>query len=68
MTENRIKLRMQYARETDNIFSDNIPLYADWLETRLANLENPKETKCDNCDEMVVMVKNSDEFCPNCFC
>lgn len=37
--EERMKLRMEYTRETDYIFSDNIAKYADWLEVRLAKLE-----------------------------
>jgi hypothetical protein len=31
-----MRLRVEYSRETDLIFSDNIPAYADWLEKRLA--------------------------------
>lgn len=36
VSEQRMKLRIEYSRETDLIFSDNIPLYADWLEKKLA--------------------------------
>ncbi len=36
VSEERIKLRVEYSRETDLIFSDNIPAYADWLEKKLA--------------------------------
>jgi len=36
VSEERMKLRIEYSRETDLIFSDNIPAYADWLEERLA--------------------------------
>jgi len=43
VSENRIRLRIEYARETDKIFSDNIPQYADWLEERLAKLEAAKK-------------------------
>ncbi len=31
-----MKLRIEYSRETNKSFSDNIPLYADWLEKKLA--------------------------------
>jgi len=43
VSENRMKLRIEYARETDKIFSDNIPLYADWLEERLAQIQAAKK-------------------------
>lgn len=36
VSHERMKLRVQYSRETDLIFSDNIPAYADWLEKKLA--------------------------------
>ena len=36
VSEQRMKLRIEYSRETDLIFSDNIPAYADWLEKKLA--------------------------------
>jgi hypothetical protein len=36
VSEQRMKLRIEYSRETDLIFSDNIPAYADWLEEKLA--------------------------------
>ena len=35
----RVKLRMKYAKEMNAVFSDNIPAYGDWLEKRLATLE-----------------------------
>ena len=38
VSEERMTLRVQYSRETDEIFSDNIPKYSDWLETKLAAL------------------------------
>ena len=38
VSDQRIKLRITYKKETDKIFSDNIPKYADWLECELANL------------------------------
>jgi hypothetical protein len=38
VSDQRIKLRIVYAREKDLIFSDDIPKYADWLESELANL------------------------------
>ena len=34
--EKRIALRVLYTRETDLLFEDNIPKYADWLEIKLA--------------------------------
>jgi hypothetical protein len=37
VSEERMRLRIEYSRETDLIFSDNIPSYADWLEKRLAS-------------------------------
>lgn len=39
VSEDRIKLRIEYSRETDLIFSDNIPAYADWLEKKLASIQ-----------------------------
>ena len=36
VSEERMKLRIEYSRETDLIFIDNIPAYADWLENKLA--------------------------------
>ena len=39
VTEERIRLRMDYSRETELIFSDNIPLYADWLEEKLTSTQ-----------------------------
>lgn len=36
VSEQRMKLRIEYSRETDLTFSDNIPSYADWLEKKLA--------------------------------
>lgn len=56
----RIMLRIQYAKETDKLFSDNIPAYADWLEVRLAKLE-AKNLPTDD-------VSNLFEFdkCPIC--
>ena len=36
VNENRMRLRIEYSRETDLIFSDNISAYADWLEKKLA--------------------------------
>jgi hypothetical protein len=36
-------LRIEYSRETDLIFSDDIPKYADWLENKLAKFcTNPE--------------------------
>lgn len=36
VSKERMELRVIYSRETDLIFSDNIPLYADWLEKKLS--------------------------------
>jgi hypothetical protein len=44
VSEERIRLRVEYSRETDLIFSDNIPAYADWLERKLA-LRQPHVNK-----------------------
>ncbi len=38
VSDERMKLRVMYSRETDLIFSDNIPAYADWLEKKLAHI------------------------------
>lgn len=40
VSEQRMKLRIEYSRQTDLIFSDNIPAYADWLEKKLALSQN----------------------------
>lgn len=40
----RMQLRVEYTRETDLLFSDNIPKYADWLEIKLAKIQ--KELEC----------------------
>jgi hypothetical protein len=41
VSEERMRLRLEYSRETDLIFSDNIPAYADWLEKKLALSQPP---------------------------
>jgi hypothetical protein len=41
VSEERMRLRIEYSRETNLIFSDNIPAYADWLEKRLAVVSEP---------------------------
>lgn len=41
VSEQRMKFRIEYSRETDLIFSDNIPAYADWLEKKLALSQLP---------------------------
>ena len=38
VSEKRLHLRVLYARETDKILIDNIGAYADWLETKLAEI------------------------------
>jgi hypothetical protein len=38
VNEQRIKLRIDYANETQEMFENNIPKYADWLENKLAAL------------------------------
>ena len=35
----RVKLRMKYAKEMNVVFSDDLMAYGDWLEKRLAALE-----------------------------
>lgn len=37
VTEARMYLRVQYTRETNELFEDDIALYADWLEKKLAD-------------------------------
>ena len=44
-----MRLRVEYSRETDKIFSDNIPEYADWLEEKLAKLEAAKNASTQEC-------------------
>lgn len=40
----KMELRVRYSRLSGQLFSDNIPRYADWLEDQLASLsESPKE-------------------------
>ncbi len=41
VNENRMRLRIEYSRETDFLFSENIPAYANWLEKKLALLQPP---------------------------
>lgn len=48
MSCDRIKLRIKYSRETGKLFSDNIPLYADWLEKKLSEKQFSLN-KCKNC-------------------
>jgi len=36
VSDQRMMLRVLYARERNELFEDNIPKYADWLETKLA--------------------------------
>jgi hypothetical protein len=45
---NRMHLRIEYTRETDLLFSDNIPKYADWLEIKLAAILNEFEQSINN--------------------
>jgi len=67
VSEERMKLRIEYSRETDLIFSDNIPAYADWLENKLA-LRLPPVIKsvcykdCGNTQPS----GGSDNICLNC--
>lgn len=35
--KNRMALRVEYSRSNNEMFSDNIHKYADWLEINLAN-------------------------------
>jgi hypothetical protein len=48
VSEERMRLRVEYSRETDLIFSDNIAVYGDWLEKRLA-LGQTAFNVCENC-------------------
>jgi len=36
VSNERMFLRITFTRETDIFFADNIPKYADWLETKLS--------------------------------
>lgn len=66
-----MKLRIEYSRETDLIFSDNIPAYADWLENKLA-LRQPPVSGQLNCehDWLVDMYDHfgfpASRFCDKC--
>jgi hypothetical protein len=72
VSEQRIKLRIDYSRETDLVFSDNIPAYADWLEKKLAlsqhdvsksvSLEGRDTVYCDCPVSFVDRVENV-EYC-----
>lgn len=54
VSEQRMKLRIEYSRETDLIFSDNIPAYADWLEKKLALSQHDViKSVCEKCRPMV---------------
>jgi hypothetical protein len=48
VSKNRMLLRVEYARETELIFSDDIPKYADWLEIKLAKILNVSEEITNN--------------------
>ena len=48
VSEARMYLRVEYTRETDEIFSDNIPKYADWLEAKLADSPDVNIKRCKN--------------------
>lgn len=71
VSEERMKLRIEYSRETDLIFSDNIPAYADWLENKLA-LRQPPVSGQLNCehDWLVDMYDHfgfpASRFCDKC--
>ena len=62
--ESRMWLRVKYSQETDLIFSDNIPAYADWLEKRLAAIEYPK----NSCSEEwhLLSLNMGDGVCSKC--
>jgi hypothetical protein len=79
VSEERIKLRIEYSRETDLIFSDNIPAYADWLEEKLALSQHDvsgstlpigfKVYVCTECGEINVKKDNREirvGFCDEC--
>lgn len=38
-----IKLRIEYAKEMGELFSDNLPKYADWLEKNLAKVKHDNQ-------------------------
>lgn len=71
VSEERMKLRIEYSRETDLIFSDNIPAYADWLENKLS-LRQPPVSGQLNCehDWLVDMYDHfgfpASRFCDKC--
>ena len=51
VSEQRMKLRIEYSRETDFVFSDNIPAYADWLEKKLALSKQPVSGRSEQLKE-----------------
>ena len=60
VSEERMKLRVEYSRETDLIFIDNIPAYADWLEKKLALHQQPVGGEL-NCEQLCDFLEWYDE-------
>ena len=62
VSEERMKLRIDYSRETDIVYSDNIPAYADWLEKKLS------QHYVSECVHPLAELVNGDEglFCCKC--
>ena len=53
VSEQRMKLRIEYSRETDLIFSENIPAYADWLEKKLTLRQLPVSGSLQDIQEVI---------------
>jgi hypothetical protein len=65
VNEERMRLRIEYSRETNLIFSDNIPAYADWLEKRLAAVNETQQTDASvlsKLDEMIEQAQESEKI------
>lgn len=43
-----MQLRVQYSREHNELFSDNIPAYADWIEKKLSKVNELPKLKDKN--------------------
>jgi hypothetical protein len=71
VSEERMRLRIEYSRETDLIFSDNISAYADWLEKRLALHQppfvEPSEQLFCECERNNPYTGQSFDFALRCF-
>ena len=53
LSEQRMKLRIEYSRETGLLFSDNIPAYADWLENKLASIQHDVNKLAERLDNIL---------------